>query len=112
MLACLVVVLAMTGCGSSEAVDTWQAEVRSESRALLSRSELSTAVLNVCIYRDDLTEDELEEVLVVAFTSMPPGEFLGVEYGEILDDYEVELTAAVALEITEIVWDVIEEECP
>jgi hypothetical protein len=116
MFACLVVVLAVTGCGSKEA--GWQDEWREQLRRDVNNPELMdpAEMLQICAVFDmDDGRDLLEEELLAEIANDDDDDEYagsGRPLDEILADYGLERNVKTLDEAVQIALDEFERPCP
>lgn len=112
LFACAVLAFALAGCG--EGSPAWTEEFRDQVRADLPSPEIAGDIFPICqVLEEDGGRDLVEAELAAAFND-PENEYNGSgrPVREILADYDIELTPAIADQVVKIFLEEIERLCP
>ena len=130
MFACLVVVLAVAGCGSKEAGSKeagskeagskeagWQDEYREQVRRDLANPEMvdPAGLLQICdVFDQDDGRDLLEEEILADIAGATDADYEGSGrlLDEILADYGLQRNVTTLNEAVQIALDELERPCP
>lgn len=109
VVACVVLAVAMAGCGDGESA--WHAEFRRQFRSDNFVPDLADQPL--CIHFKDFTFEEREEVrrgLVMDFDFLFVDAKTGID--ELLAVFGIERTPAIEDEVVDLAMDELEQLCP
>ena len=117
VVACLVLAVAVAGCGSSE--PGWQDELREQIRSDFNSPEFGVDpadMMATCIGFGEVTDEQMQELRIGALANFNylfnDPELEEPTIDELLAEYGIERTPAISGEVVDIYFDEMERACP